>query len=170
MAPDDQVDRLKNLEEEVGRLKKHSKDTWDKLQIILAVLVPLSIFLVGSMISTSINDAEIKAATHIADAEIKSAETIADADREVARMNAWVAEQRLIYDFLTPLSDPEADPIVKRFALEFVVEALPKRGKRIVEIFNETEATSSDIRNTAKVILLRRQISEKGILEVARLV
>ncbi|MCB0392873.1 MAG: hypothetical protein KDD58_16420, partial [Bdellovibrionales bacterium] len=75
--------RLQKLESDIKELKAKKKDGWDKLQILLTVLIPAAITLVGILISDSVKDSEL----------------------EVAKIKAKVSQAGVIHDFLDPLTD-----------------------------------------------------------------
>ena len=155
MADDAQAElnnRLKKIEDDVSRPKERRKDPWDKIQIILSVLIPLSIALAGFVISTSLKEAEIEAS-----------QWAAVGTQRVAETNATVAQAKLVHDFLDALTDTSTDNAKKRrrLAMKAVVLALPEQGKRLVAVVEETEAEHSDLKNLAE-----RRVEAVGLFRV----
>ena len=123
---DDLKARVSKLTEEVDKLKTKGKDSWDKFQIIAALLVPASIALVGFLISTSLKDAEIK-----------SAQKLAAGQQAVARINARVRQANLVKSFMDALLSEE--PQKRKLAIAAMLIALPEDGPRLVRLVEETD-------------------------------
>ena len=85
------------------------KDTWDKAQIILqiilgalgAILIPIIIVIVGGTISRSITQAQIESSSQIAQAEIESSSRIAESQ---IKSSDQIAQAQLTKDYISMLA------------------------------------------------------------------
>lgn len=110
--PDDNeelIEQVASLEKKLADLKRNRKDGWDKVQILIAFLVPVAIAFVGYVYSQSTKEAEIK----------------------IAETNAKVAQAQLVHSFTDALTSPEPDK--RKLAIEAVLLALPDDGTRLVQ-------------------------------------
>ena len=122
--------RLQKLESDIKELKAKKKDGWDKLQILLTVLIPAAITLVGILISDSVKDSEL----------------------EVAKIKAKVSQAGVIHDFLDPLTDKKNEE-KQKLASQAIVLALDEKGRKILEEFVKIQPKQTPVTVVAKEVL-----------------
>lgn len=123
------LQRLTKVENQLS-LKK--KDAWEKLQVLIPLLIPLSIALVGWYFTNQHNKNELLLQEHNSDNQI-----------QVALINSNVGQSELIKDFMQHLTSP--DTAVRNIAIEAILYAAPTPGKRIVEIMARTSDHSTRV-------------------------
>ncbi len=153
---DELTTRLDKLAEDVAKLKNKGKDPWDKFQILAALLIPATIALVGSMVSTSLKEAEIA-----------SAQKAAAGQEAVARVNARVGQASLVKSFMDALLSEE--PRTRKLAIEAILIALPEDGPRLVKMVEETDP-NAEVRIVAVSALLqpRRESAAAFVKSLSR--
>jgi len=132
---------IASLTKRIESLEKKPKDFWDRFQIIAAILIPASIAIVGYVVSDALKEAEIV-----------SAEKIAEGNREVAEINARVAQARLIHSFTKSLT--VGKPEERTLAVNAIAYALPDVAQQLLESVraNTTEPT---VKTAASAVLAK---------------
>lgn len=124
---DELSQRLTKVE---NQLSSKKKDVWEKLQVLIPLLIPLSIALVGWYFTNQHNENELLLQERNSDSQI-----------QVALINSNVGQSELIKDFMQHLTS--TDTAVRNIAIEAILYAAPTPGKRIVEIMARTSDHST---------------------------
>jgi hypothetical protein len=135
--------RVEDLERDVSKLKKRKKDRWDKMQILIGLLIPIAVVYAGNRYAQSMKSAELQ-----------TQETIAEQQHDVAEVNARVGQVAIISSFFDALLSD--DPSRKKLATEAILIALPKEGPRLVKAVSQID-TSEVVRNFAVDALSNRR-------------
>src|SRR6185436_16953401 len=105
--------RVAQLERKLGEGKR--KDSWDKFQIVAALLIPAAIAFSGFQFSRATSAAQIE-----------SASRLAELNRSFQVIDARVKQAAILSSFMEPLLSTE--PSRKRLAIRAVLIALPDDG------------------------------------------
>ncbi|MCB1951912.1 MAG: hypothetical protein H6944_00900 [Zoogloeaceae bacterium] len=84
---------IADLDKQVRKLEVKPKEGRDRLSILGAVLVPLSVMVAGFFVSSALQDAEIA-----------SAERIASSNKQIAEIGVRVEQAQLIHNFTKTLT------------------------------------------------------------------
>lgn len=127
----------------LGRQREvdNEKDAWDKLQIIGALLIPVSIAFVGGYFSYV----------------MASAETKLESERfrfesEINESNSRINQAGLVATFIEPLFSD--NPARQRLAIDAVLIALPEKGPELVKSL-QANGNSAEIQSYAADSLFR---------------
>ncbi len=170
MSNGNESHQLASIEKRLSALEKSPKDKWDKFHVLASILIPAAVVVAGYYVSVAIKEAEfvsatiqkeanIKAASARSSAEITSAEKIAEGNKEVAKINASVAQAKLIHDFLESLTKKAGKE--KTLAVVAVSIALPEEVvERLLLAIKEDKSTSPPVRKAAENILKKLRNGE----------
>jgi hypothetical protein len=154
-------DTLHRIEEYLQTLQRKRKDGWDKLQIILSVLLPAAVAFVGHQYAVKMKEAEIvssqQQATALREVEDSRAKAAQDAQQRqhesqiaIARINSRVGQADLLSKFISDLFHNDAKR--REVAIKAVLIAIPDEGASIVSLVAQQAAPSAaDPATTATV-------------------
>jgi hypothetical protein len=124
-------ERIASLETSVANLKGSTKDIWDKLPALAAILVPISIAIVGHQFATNMKDAELNAQQRQAQDQLALSKATAEQDQAIAKINARVSQVGIVSHLLDALTGNDAAK--QRVAIRAVLIALPEDGPALVD-------------------------------------
>lgn len=146
-------EELRELRAEIAKLRKPSKDRWDRLQVLGTLLVPLAIAFAANRFSEEMKQAEIEAAAVNAAAQRELEETRGDREYAIATTNARLSQGGFLRTLLDDLVS--ADPRKQKLASQAVLVALPESGPALLRVLEETG--TSETKQTATAALENRR-------------